>query len=84
MLELNNVIKQMELTDISRTFNLKTKTKKIYIPGSQHLMEPSPKLSIYLDRRQVSTDPTSNLTNMDDSWITTRTEIAEHLQTHGN
>jgi hypothetical protein len=49
MSELNDVINQIDLTDIYRTFHRN-------IPSSQYLMEFSLKLTIYSDTRQVETD----------------------------
>ena len=50
--ELINVMTQMDFIDIYRTFHLNTEN----IPSSQHLMEPSLKLIIYLVTKQTSTE----------------------------
>lgn len=52
MLKLNNVINQMNLTNIYRTF---TQTLKS-IPPLLHLMEFYVNIIIYLDTKQISED----------------------------
>ena len=55
ILEIADVTIQMDLRDIYLTFHPNTNKHKHEknIPSSQYLMEPSPKLTIYSETKQV-------------------------------
>jgi hypothetical protein len=62
MLELNNIINQMDSTDIYRTLlpnthtHTHTHTQMYFLLSSQKLRELSPTLITYLDTRKISTN----------------------------